>query len=150
MFKLILFLGEWVISYDIPPRWLLLDIPVGKQAWIEIKDWCQTIDSTTICKLVDLVSALHQADCRIPNYVSAKTIHNSGTNCTLPVMTLVTCHFKINFSLQIPKLVISSGSIASLIAIFTTPSIKQHVIISGKVSKGSKTLFAVVRIASDQ
>ena len=30
--------------------------------------------STTICKLVDLIPALHQSDCRIPNWVSAKTV----------------------------------------------------------------------------
>ena len=38
--------------------------------------------STTICKLVDLIPALHQSDCRIPNRVSAKTVHSSSTNCT--------------------------------------------------------------------
>ena len=36
--------------------------------------------STTICKLVDLISALHQSDWRIPNWVSAKTVHSSSTN----------------------------------------------------------------------
>ena len=36
--------------------------------------------STTICKLVDLIPALHQSDCRIPNWVSAKTVHSSRTN----------------------------------------------------------------------
>ena len=35
---------------------------------------------TTICKLVDLIPALHQSDCRIPNWVSAKTMHSSSTN----------------------------------------------------------------------
>ena len=38
--------------------------------------------STTICKLVDLIPALHQSDCRIPNWVSVKTVHSSSTNCT--------------------------------------------------------------------
>ena len=38
--------------------------------------------STTICKLVDLIPALHQSDCRIPNCVSVKTVHSSSTNCT--------------------------------------------------------------------
>ena len=37
-------------------------------------------NSTTICKLVDLIPALHQSDCRIPNWVSAKTVHSSSTN----------------------------------------------------------------------
>ena len=36
--------------------------------------------STTICKLVDLIPALHQSDCRIPNWVSAKTVHSSSTH----------------------------------------------------------------------
>ena len=36
--------------------------------------------STTICKLVDLIPALHQSDCRISNWVSAKTVHSSSTN----------------------------------------------------------------------
>ena len=36
--------------------------------------------STTICKLVDLIPALHQSDCRIPNWVSDKTVHSSSTN----------------------------------------------------------------------
>ena len=39
--------------------------------------------STTICKLVDLILALHQSDCRIPNWVSAKTVLSSSTNCTV-------------------------------------------------------------------
>ena len=39
------------------------------------------IDSTTICKLVDLNPNLCQSDCRIPNEVSAKTVHISSTNC---------------------------------------------------------------------
>ena len=37
-------------------------------------------DSTTICKLVDLILALHQSDCQIPNWVRAKTVHSSSTN----------------------------------------------------------------------
>ena len=36
--------------------------------------------STTICKLVDLIPALHQSDCRILNWVIAKTLHSSSTN----------------------------------------------------------------------
>ena len=36
--------------------------------------------STTICKLVDLIPALHQSDCRIPNWVSTKTVHSSSIN----------------------------------------------------------------------
>ena len=36
--------------------------------------------STTICKLVDLIPALHQSDCRIPNWVSAKTVLSCSTN----------------------------------------------------------------------
>ena len=36
--------------------------------------------STTICKLVDLIPALHQSDCRISNWVSAKTVLSSSTN----------------------------------------------------------------------
>ena len=36
--------------------------------------------STTICKLVDLISALHQSDWRIPNWVSAKTVLSCSTN----------------------------------------------------------------------
>ena len=36
--------------------------------------------STTISKLVDLIPALHQSDCRIPNWVSAKTVLRSSTN----------------------------------------------------------------------
>ena len=36
--------------------------------------------STTICKLVDLIPALHQSDCRIPNWVSAKTVLSSSAN----------------------------------------------------------------------
>ena len=36
--------------------------------------------STTICKLVDLIPALRQSDCRIPNWVSAKTVLSSSTN----------------------------------------------------------------------
>ena len=36
-----------------------------------------TGNSTMICKLVDLK---HQTDCRIPNWVSAKTVHSSTTN----------------------------------------------------------------------
>ena len=38
------------------------------------------IHSTTICKLVDLIPALHQSDCRIPNWVSAKTVLSCSTN----------------------------------------------------------------------
>ena len=37
-------------------------------------------NSTTICKLVDLIAALHQSDCRIPNWVSAKTVLSCSTN----------------------------------------------------------------------
>ena len=37
-------------------------------------------NSTTICKLVDLIPALHQSDCRIPNWVSAKTVLSCSTN----------------------------------------------------------------------
>ena len=40
----------------------------------------QLLYSTTICKLVDLIPALHQSDCRIPNWVSAKTVLSSSTN----------------------------------------------------------------------
>ena len=40
----------------------------------------QFLYSTMICKLVDLIPALHQSDCRIPNWVSAKTVHSSSTN----------------------------------------------------------------------
>ena len=40
----------------------------------------QFLYSTTICKLVDLIPALHQSDCRIPNWVSAKTVLSSSTN----------------------------------------------------------------------
>ena len=36
--------------------------------------------STTICKLVDLIPALRQSDCRIPNWVSAKTVLSCSTN----------------------------------------------------------------------
>ena len=36
--------------------------------------------STTICKLVDLIPALRQSDCRIPNWVNAKTVLSSSTN----------------------------------------------------------------------
>ena len=36
--------------------------------------------STTICKLVDLIPALRQSDCRIPNRVNAKTVLSSSTN----------------------------------------------------------------------
>ena len=49
--------------------------------------------STTICKLVDLIPALHQSDCRIPNWVSAKTVLSSSTRSnyrTLPVILPVT------------------------------------------------------------
>ena len=38
------------------------------------------IYSTTICKLVDLIPALRQSDCRIPNWVSAKTVLSCSTN----------------------------------------------------------------------
>ena len=39
------------------------------------KQWMLMVKhSTTICKLVDLNLALHQSDCRIPNWVSAKTV----------------------------------------------------------------------------
>ena len=37
-------------------------------------------NSTTICKLVDLIPALRQSDCRIPNWVSAKTVLSCSTN----------------------------------------------------------------------
>ena len=40
----------------------------------------QFLYSTTICKLVDLIPALHQSDCRIPNWVSAKTVLSCSTN----------------------------------------------------------------------
>ena len=40
-------------------------------------------DSTTLFILDDLILALHQSDCRIPNQVSAKTVHSSSTNCTV-------------------------------------------------------------------
>ena len=36
--------------------------------------------STTTWKSVDLIPALHQSDCRIPNWVRAKTVHSSSTN----------------------------------------------------------------------
>ena len=36
--------------------------------------------STTICKLIDLIPALRQSDCRIPNWVNAKTVLSSSTN----------------------------------------------------------------------
>ena len=36
--------------------------------------------STTICKLVDLIPALRLSDCRIPNWVSAKTVLSCSTN----------------------------------------------------------------------
>ena len=42
--------------------------------------WWSNKNSTMICKLVDLISAPHQSDCRIPNWVSAKTVHSSSTN----------------------------------------------------------------------
>ena len=39
------------------------------------------VNSITICKLVDLISAaLHYSDCRIPNWLSVKTVHSSSTN----------------------------------------------------------------------
>ena len=41
---------------------------------------CLNYHSTTICKLVDLIPALHQSDCRIPNWVSAKTVLSCSTN----------------------------------------------------------------------
>ena len=40
----------------------------------------QFLYSTMICKLVDLIPALHQSDCPIPNWVSAKTVLSSSTN----------------------------------------------------------------------
>ena len=36
--------------------------------------------STTICKLVDLIPAPPQSDCRIPNWISGKTVLSSSTN----------------------------------------------------------------------
>ena len=39
-----------------------------------------TIYSTTICKLLDLMSVLHPSDFRIPSWVSAKTEHSSSIN----------------------------------------------------------------------
>ena len=41
---------------------------------------CNVQYSTTICKHVDLLPALHQSDCRIPIWDSAKTVHSSSTN----------------------------------------------------------------------
>ena len=38
------------------------------------------VHSTTICELVDLIPSLHQSDCRIPNWVSDKTVLSSSTN----------------------------------------------------------------------
>ena len=42
--------------------------------------WWIVIDSTTICKLVDLILAFHQSDCGITNWVGTKTVHSSSTN----------------------------------------------------------------------
>ena len=49
----------------------------------DFSEFSYVIHSTTICKLVDLIPALRQSDCRIPNWVSAKTVHSSSTNCTV-------------------------------------------------------------------
>ena len=45
---------------------------------IDVHD--EFINSATICKLVDLIPAIRQSDCRIPNWVSAKTVLSSSTN----------------------------------------------------------------------
>ena len=50
-----------------------------------IGEWKESMESVIfyhICKLVDLIQALHQSDCRIPNWVSAKTVNNSSTTAT--------------------------------------------------------------------
>ena len=75
--------------------------------------------------------------------------------CTLPVLTLVTCNtktcrFKINFSLQISILVISSDSIASLFNIFTIPIIQRHANVTSKTfgkAEGIKDIYHRVRCA---
>ena len=62
--------------------------------------------STTICKLVGIVSAVHESDCRISNQFNAKTARSSNTvpslqcaqiihsycvHCAWPVNHVVTC-----------------------------------------------------------
>ena len=50
---------------------------------IRVSAHCQAIllyHSRTIRKLVDLITALRQSDCRIYIWVSAKTVHSSSTN----------------------------------------------------------------------
>ena len=60
------------------------DLGQLSEAWWMTSIWRSNrmvvINSTTICKLVDLILALHQSDCRIPNWVSAKTVLSSSTN----------------------------------------------------------------------
>ena len=77
--------------------------------------------------------------------------------CTLSVLTLVTCitktcRFKMNFSLKISVLVISSGSITSFFYISTIPTIQRHVItvITRKTfgkAEGIKDIFRRERCA---
>ena len=54
------------------------DVIMCVDASFVVSSWTDVMDlikySTTICKLVDLIPALHQSDCRIPNWVSAKTV----------------------------------------------------------------------------
>ena len=64
------------------------DCPVDMLHWTYwwLPSWHATLNllmathSTTICKLVDLIPALRQSDCRIPNWVSAKTVLSCSTN----------------------------------------------------------------------
>ena len=80
------------------------------------------IHSATTGELVDLIPALRQSDCWIPNWFSAKAVHSSSTNhgwnyCMLPVIfpviVWVTCpkqeHMASNFWWHLYfKLVLSS------------------------------------------
>ena len=75
---------------------LRLNKRLSKQPWGWLFDipslslWCHcnghlniatlNTHSTTTCKLVDLIPALPQSDCGIPNWVTAKTVHGSSTN----------------------------------------------------------------------
>ena len=120
----------------------------GTNQW-QMHDWCRgtgiqcTRYSTTICKSVDLILALHQSDCWIPNWVSAKTVHSSSTNHG-QTTACIQSFFRVTVRATWPKQkrikfswplhilfniwVISLKFKASLVHIFVISFIQRHII----------------------
>ena len=113
--------------------------------------------STNIRKFVDPIKAVYQSHCRIWLGQCQNRAEFYHITCALPVTALVPWQYenatlRNKVGMYIDIVVISSGSIAFLVDIFTIPSVQRHAINVRRLAKlqGSKASFATRRAARGQ